>query len=80
MKPILVKWQDAVSHDEWEEMEEAKNLDPHTIITLGFLVDENDDRLIVGLNWDEERDAVAQTISIPKAWILSRRFIKVKLS
>lgn len=79
MKPVMVKWQDAVSSDAWEETEEAKELEPHAITTIGWLVDENKQRIIVGLNWDQDRGAVSQTIAIPKSWILEQRILRVKI-
>lgn len=75
MKVTFVTWQDAVSEDAWEDITEAKKSKPHTIFSVGFLIDEDDDRILLGLNWDAEREAVSQTIAIPIAWILDQREI-----
>ena len=71
MKAVLVTWQDAVSIDEWESMEEAKQTKLHTIHTLGFLIHQDDTTYIVAHNLDLDTQAVSQHMAIPKAWILS---------
>lgn len=78
-KPIYVVWRDAVSHDAWEALHEAKTGDLATIHTLGFLIDETDELIRVALNFDDSNENVSQVIAIPKAWIKSRRFIRTNL-
>ncbi len=75
MKAELITWQDAVSEDEWEDIEKAKDLELHTIFTLGFLLHEDDCKIILAHNWDSDREGVSQHIAIPKGWILDRREI-----
>lgn len=77
MKVVFVHWQDAVSEDAWEDIEEAKKSKPHTIFTVGFLVDEDDDRILLALNWDPLGEAVSQTISIPIAWIMDQKEVEI---
>lgn len=70
MKQILVTWFDAVSQDEWTDIEEAKKLEPHVITTLGWLVFEDEKRLVVSCSHDKEREAVASSWAIPKSWVV----------
>ena len=77
MKVQLVTWQDAVSEDAWEDIGEAKTLEPHTIFTIGYLLLEDEKRILLTMNWDPDSDAVSQYIAIPKGWILDRKDIEV---
>lgn len=79
MKPILVEWIDACSVDAWTEVSAAKEEALPKQLTIGFLVTEDELKLTVALNWDRANDQVSQFIVIPKAWIESRRLLKVKL-
>jgi hypothetical protein len=69
MRMMLVSWFDAVSEDAWTELDEAKKTKLHLIHTAGFLVSEDDTRIIIGSSWDVERDAIASFIAIPRLWI-----------
>lgn len=75
MKAVLAVWFDAVSADAWEDLAEAKKLDVHTIHTLGWLIFEDDRKIVVAASWDVERDGVASYWAIPKTWLLSMKEI-----
>lgn len=79
MKPILVEWIDACSVDDWTDVADAKAQELAHMKTLGFLVSEDDKKLTIALSWDSSNDSVSQFLVIPKAWIESRRILKVKL-
>lgn len=79
LKPVVVVWFDAVSYDEWEEIEDAKDLELHTIKTLGFLVHEDETRIIIATSWDVEREAVAGKWAIPKTWLVSMQEITLDI-
>lgn len=68
----LIYWRDATSSDPWEEIEEAKKLQPHIIKSVGLFVDEDDQRVLIALNYDERGGAVSQTLAIPHSWIMER--------
>lgn len=76
--PIHVVWHDAVSEDAWQELPQAKELRPHDIHTLGYLIEEDDQRIVIALNLDIEREGASQTISIPKTWLLERYKVEIK--
>ena len=78
-QPVYVSWSDAVSQDEWVELDEAKKLKPHAISTLGWLIHEDKDCVIVCLNIDLHRPGSSQMISIPRAWIHKMTKLKIKI-
>lgn len=77
MKPIYVKWHDAVSDDAWIDKEDHHDLETHVIHTLGFLVHEDRSKIIVAMQWDPEREGISMRMAIPKSWIIKRRFLRV---
>lgn len=74
---VLITWVDAVSEDQWQNLESAKDLHPCQIETLGFLIDKNITRYLVALSVDAENESVSQTLAIPRAWVISVKFLKV---
>ena len=70
-KAVLVTWVDAVSHDPWVDIEEIKNQEVHTIHTLGFLLSEDDRKIVLAASWDVDNEHVASTWSIPKTWLMA---------
>ena len=71
MKAVFVTWQDAVSVDEWETLEEVQKIKLHTIHTIGFLAHQDDKTYVVAHNLDKDNGSVSQYIAIPKAWIIN---------
>lgn len=79
MKPVLAVWVDAVSEDSWTDLPEAKDLELHTIHTLGFLFHEDERRILIAANWDVDRDGVSQYIAIPKSWLIQITPLEVEI-
>jgi hypothetical protein len=77
MKPVLVVWFDAVSEDSWQDLDDAKRLELHTIHSLGFLVSEDEKKIIIAASWDRDRDGVASHWAIPKTWLLSMKYLDI---
>ena len=77
MKPVLIEWIDAVSVDEWTDISEAIDLQPHTISTLGWLVTEDDTKVVVACSWDRDREGVAGYWAIPKTWLIFMKEIEI---
>jgi hypothetical protein len=67
-----------VSDDNWVDMD-AEHEDPHVIHTLGFLIKEDKSCIVVAMQIDTERDARSMTMTIPRAWILEVRYLRVKV-
>lgn len=71
LRSAFIIWNDACSTDDWLAIDEAKKSTLARIHTLGFIVNQTDDNLIVALNHDISNNSVSQFITIPKPWILS---------
>lgn len=65
MKQVLVTWIDATSQDAWGETRDVRDLTCSRIRTLGFLLDESPERIVLAASWDETGAAVAQSVAIP---------------
>lgn len=68
MKRVAVVWEDSCSHDSWEEIQGFK-LSPAIINSLGWLISEEKDFILLALNYDPENQMASQLIAIPKAVI-----------
>lgn len=78
MKSVHVTWIDATSDDEWTDKDEWTNIHPHTIETLGWLVEETDTHIIICTSYDEERNAIAGRWAIPRTWLMEMKEINLK--
>lgn len=67
-KVEVVVWDDAVADGSWEDNAKA---DIHECITVGFLIDENDTAVCIASTISKH--ASNARMSIPKAWIKSRK-------
>ena len=68
---LHVTWKDAVSVDEWTHIDEIVPTF-HMIESVGMLVKEDDDTLVLGLNHDVDSGNWACFIHIPKDMIMVR--------
>jgi hypothetical protein len=71
LKAALVTCNDAASIDSWEDLDDAEKHTPSIIQTLGFIVNDCEDHIIMACNWDTSSDRVSGHIVIPKPWVLS---------
>ncbi len=67
-KVEVVVWDDAVADGSWED---AAKAEIHECITVGFLIDETDKAVCIAST--VSRQASNARMSIPKAWIKSRK-------
>lgn len=71
LKMVLIEWEDAASVDAWESIKDAladkKKL--NTVKTVGFLLEETIEFLLVGQNLDIDGENVAGRVSIPCACV-----------
>lgn len=65
---VKVTWYDAESHDEWEDIEDT-NRKIRPIETVGFLIDETDDEIVLAQNYDPSNQKVSMVMVIPNWWI-----------
>ncbi len=70
MKAAMVIWEDAVSQDEWQDLKEAIKLEPAKIISIGFVLKEDEKSMLLALNFHPEEERVSQTISVLKSTVL----------
>lgn len=65
---VVVEWLDAESTDEWEDREMERSIKP--IKTVGHLVEEKDDQIVVAMNFDASNDKISMVMVIPTDWII----------
>jgi hypothetical protein len=70
---ILVEWQDAVCGAGWET---DSTPELHSCTTVGYLIAESDDALLIASTISMGSNNAR--IAIPKAWIQTRREIKIE--
>lgn len=77
MKDIIeIQWVDAESDDVWRDIAEHEASDLAKIRTVGYLLSENEKIIRLAQNIDETNNKTSMVMSIPKAWILSRRVVR----
>ena len=77
MKDIIeIQWVDAESDDVWRDIAEHEASDLAKITTVGYLLSENEKIIRLAQNIDETNNKTSMVMSIPKAWILSRRVVR----
>ena len=77
MEMLRVEWWDAVASNGWESADDTKaNVSLHKIETVGFLVHEDDDCLVLAgsRSWDD--DETNNRMAIPKRWIINRETLR----
>lgn len=72
---VKILWNDAVSVDAWTSAEEIIP-ESAVIETVGMLVTENDDIVVVALSHDTNNDKYSSYINIPKKWIIKRKIMR----
>jgi hypothetical protein len=70
---IEVVWDDAASGAGWHEIQEVK-FEPQIVVTVGFLIAENNKYIIIGHTYSE--GAYVGDFQIPKGMIISRKVLK----
>ena len=69
-----VKWKDHVSADEWTPADAILPRN-HVIESVGIIVTETDEMLVMALNFDPEGDAYSCIMHICKELIISREVL-----
>ena len=72
---ILVEWTDCISYDSWDDFSEHEDLELPTILSVGFLIKETDDKVILSSLVDDENEQMGMSQAIPKAVIKSMKRI-----
>ena len=70
-----VEWIDAVAHVGWEQ--KCAGIRPALIITVGKLVHEDKDCIVLAGTFSPNDDETNGRMAIPKGWIKNRKTIKL---
>lgn len=77
MKDIIaLEWIDAESDDAWRDIAEHESSDLARIESVGFLLSENEKVIRLAQNIDQTNGKASMVITIPRAWIVSRKVVK----
>jgi len=81
MKLVLVHWIDIIGDDEnpWSSLEQAKEMKPEPISTIGKVVEDNDQHMVVASSWNEQGNLLGNLNCIPKGVIQSVVEVEVEL-
>ena len=71
------EWIDATSVDEWTDIYELMEVAGHTIKTVGFVINEDDENLCIAMNVDQEAETASCVMYIPKSIVLKRHRILI---
>jgi hypothetical protein len=74
--PVLVTWRDAESKDDWSEVDSHTGTLPE-IHTLGYVIKYSKESIVVAASRDTVNGMVSMVITIPKAWCLKIRKLKL---
>jgi len=73
---VIVKWHDSFIEADWKLIEDDKEIDPATITTVGFLIHDGDDHIMVAGSL--YCDQTTNRMYIPKACIVEKQIISVE--
>jgi len=79
-QPVLVEWLDSTTLSKWGPVEEyQKAARPSTCVSMGFLLLEDDERLVIlqTIDGDETGDVMA-ALAIPRTCVLRIRHLYPK--
>ena len=71
MDLVAVEWFDAVANDEWLSLDDAISLEPQKITTIGWLIHDDDFKIIVAASKDDDNSQLGNTWCIPKVWTVA---------
>lgn len=69
------EWFDATSVDEWTDIFDLMQAPAHTIKTVGFVINEDEETLCLAMNYDEDAETASCVMYIPKSIITKRHRI-----
>jgi len=68
VKLVLVHWIDIIGddHNPWSSLEQAKDMKPEPISTIGKVVEDNDEFMVVASSWNDQGGLLGNLNCIPK--------------
>ena len=78
MQKIYLKWVDSRMYHGWKDESDLQHIMemPLEIETIGWMIHENDQRIVVSGNWSPHSENFGNPIVIPKCSILKRKKVK----
>lgn len=76
MKIVIVEWEDSFSVAGWHDREEMKEQNPSKCVSVGVLLNETSEKLVVCPNLSHFN--VADIMSIPKKCVTKLRQLKIR--
>jgi hypothetical protein len=71
---VRVVWLDAESTDDWTPISDVDSKVKH-IVMLGHLIKDNEDGLVLAMNYDPDNKSVSMTMALPNHWIESVEYL-----
>tara|TARA_Y100000114_G_scaffold150791_1_gene166687 strand:- start:233 stop:511 length:279 start_codon:yes stop_codon:yes gene_type:complete len=73
LKLVLVHWIDIIGddHNPWSSLEQAKDMKPEPISTIGKVVEDNDEFMVVASSWNDQGGLLGNLNCIPKGVVQS---------
>jgi len=65
----MVVWQDAESTDSWSDITEFQLSELPNIYSVGFLLQEDKDKILLVMNLDPKNEKASMSTLIPRKWI-----------
>jgi hypothetical protein len=65
---VYIQWRDATSVDAWELVSEAIAFRAHLIHSVGWLIAEDKEQIMIALNFDPDSGDASQYLIIPRNW------------
>lgn len=75
MKVAVVEWNDAYSVDEWNELENVQKDNSHECVSVGMLMKNDSDSVILSLNKDISSDKISCVMVIPTCMVKSIKIL-----
>ena len=71
-KVVYVTWRDCETLSEWASVQDVLEFaeQDRIIKTVGFLIDENEDRLVLSSSWETQFGKIAGSWIIPRAQVV----------
>ena len=73
---VKVTWLDAESSDDWEDIK-GPNRELRPIISIGHMIEEYDDRIVIAMSIDNYNERCSMVKTIPSFWIEDLEFLGV---
>jgi hypothetical protein len=78
MKTVYIKWLDSTGGDGWLDLDRVKEKTLNEIETVGLLVKESEDSVLVTMAYDSAYENVGAWLLIPRVAITSMRELEQK--